>query len=374
MSGTIVSAGMPRILAIGQRREVLDAVIDEVTSCGFRAEGVPLAAAFDGIAGEFDIVSFGAGVPAEARRLLEQQFRRRRPGTRFLRTYAPYAASQIVAAARQMGPSPSVDLDAYCRRIGYAGPLDPTIEILRALQEHHIAAIPFEAIDVLLDRGIDISPGAVDAKLIGARRGGYCFEQNALFKRVLGAIGFHVDALVARVRWRAEPGAPPNAPSHMALRVESDGGEWLVDVGFGANVPPMPLRLDISDEQPSRHETYRLIQFGSGFLLQMLVNGRWQPLYDLSPEPLLDSHYEPFNWFTSTHPNSHFRRELIVARTTPQARYALLDNRLTVRGQDEAERHYLSANDIEHALGEIFGFEVEESWRPLIERCSQVHT
>ena len=42
------------------------------------------------------------------------------------------------------------------------------------MQALHVAAIPFEAIDALLGRGVDISPAAVDAKLVGGRRGGYC--------------------------------------------------------------------------------------------------------------------------------------------------------------------------------------------------------
>ena len=107
------------------------------------------------------------------------------------------------AAPATSNPVPPVDLDAYCARIGYSGPREPTLETLRALQALHAAAIPFEAIDVQLDRGIDLAPAAIDAKLIGGRRGGYCFEQNNLFMRVLAAVGFSVEGLMGRVRWIA---------------------------------------------------------------------------------------------------------------------------------------------------------------------------
>jgi len=365
--------GAARILAIGQRPEVLDAITDELTNCGFDATGVPLAAALDGVEGDFDVVSFGGGVPRPDRLRLEEWFRSRRPDTRFVRSYAPYAASQIAAALRPK-PDPLVDLDAYFRRISYHGPREPTIEVLWVLQALHIAAIPFEAIDVLLGRGIDIAPGAVDAKLIGTRRGGYCFEQNSLFKRVLTTIGFHVEPLVARVRWNAEPGLPPGPPTHMALRVEVGGVPWLVDVGFGANVPAEPLRLDITGAQRGHHAAYRLITFGAGFLLQASIGEHWAPLYHLSSEMMLDSDYELFNWFTSTHPGSHFNRDLIVAKTTSDARYALLHNRLTIRRRNGVERDYLDADALEQTLGEVFGLEVEDSWRPLIERAAERST
>src|SRR5699024_12704843 len=91
---------------------------------------------------------------------------------------------------RSESQQPLVDLDAYCFRIGYDGPRTPTLTTLRALHERHVATIPFENIDVLLNRGIDIAPAAVDDKLITAGRGGYCYEQNGLFKRVWTTIGF----------------------------------------------------------------------------------------------------------------------------------------------------------------------------------------
>src|SRR4051812_13682560 len=71
-----------------------------------------------------------------------------------------------------------VDLDAYFRRVRYVGAREPTLETLQTLQRLHIEAIPFEAIDVLLGRLISLEPSAVDDKLIGRRRGGYCYEQN----------------------------------------------------------------------------------------------------------------------------------------------------------------------------------------------------
>src|SRR5690349_17132119 len=136
-----------------------------------------------------------------------------------------------------------VDLDAYFARIGYAGPRDASLATLRALHALHPATIPFEAIDCLLDRGIDISPTAVDAKLIHGRRGGYCFEHNSLFTRVLTALGFEVEGYAARVRWNAPPDAPAQPRTHHVLKVRAEGQDWFVDVGFGGCVLTAPLRF-----------------------------------------------------------------------------------------------------------------------------------
>jgi N-hydroxyarylamine O-acetyltransferase len=274
-------------------------------------------------------------------------------------------------ATIQTGEAPSVDLAAYCTRIGYTGPLTPTLDTLRALQALHPAAIPFEAIDVLLDRGIDLAPEAVDAKLINRRRGGYCYEQNGLFKRVLQAIGFEVEGLIARVNWNAPEGAPMRPPSHMALRVTAGGEAWLADVGFGSALPTAPIRIDSRDPQPTGHERYRLIPDEGELQLEVELGGRWAPVYRLLPAPQHDVDYELANWYTATHPDSHFRHRLIVTRTTPEARHVLWGGRLSVRTPDGAlERRQLDADEIERELAERFLLTVEPDWRPMIEHAA----
>ncbi len=275
------------------------------------------------------------------------------------------------ARADQASEAGAVDLAAYCHRIGYDGLLTPTLDTLRTLQALHPAAIAFEAIDVLLDRGVDISPQAVEAKLIDRRRGGYCYEQNGLFKRVLQAIGFEVEGLIARVNWNAPADAPLRPPSHMALRVTIDGEPWLADVGFGSCVPTAPLRLGTGDPQPTAHEAFRFVPRDRELQLQARLGDRWVPVYRLLPAPMRDVDYELANWYTATHPQSHFRHRLIVTRTTPEARHALLGGRLTVRTREgEVERRQLDADALERELAERFQLPVEPEWRAVLERAA----
>lgn len=264
-----------------------------------------------------------------------------------------------------------MDLDAYCARVGYAGPRTPTLATLQALVELHPAAIPFEAIDVLLDRAIDLAPEAVDAKLIAARRGGYCYEQNGLFKRALTAMGFTVEGLLARVLWARPAEAPLPPRSHMVLRVLIAGEAWLADVGFGAAMPTAPLRLGTAAPQPTRHETYRLRSLGREVRLEAMLDGVWTPMHQFALESVLDVDYEPANWYTATHPGSHFRHRLSVARSTPEARFTLADGRLTIRTPDgRVERRMLTADELERALEQTFLLTVQPEWRPVLERAA----
>jgi len=263
------------------------------------------------------------------------------------------------------------DLDAYFARIGYDGPRAATIDVLSTLHALHPAAIPFEAIDCLLDRGIDISPAAVDAKLIDRRRGGYCFEHNSLFARVLIQLGFTVTGLAARVRWNAPPEAPVQPRTHHVLKVECDEESWLVDVGFGGAVLTAPMRFLPYRETYTRHDVYRLVPLGDELRQEVLRDGAWLPTYDISLNPCVPRDYEMANWFTSTHPSSHFRANLLASRVTREARYGLLFNRLVTRPVDgENTRVTLDAGGIEMALRDVFGLPVDPSWRPAIERAA----
>src|SRR5689334_22752965 len=93
------------------------------------------------------------------------------------------------------------DLDSYLKRIGYLGPRTATLDTLRALQARHPLAIPFENLNTLAGRPVPLDIESLERKLVQGRRGGYCFEQNLLFKHALGALGFSATALAARVVW-----------------------------------------------------------------------------------------------------------------------------------------------------------------------------
>jgi N-hydroxyarylamine O-acetyltransferase len=129
--------------------------------------------------------------------------------------------------------------------------------------------------------------------------------------------------------------------------------------------------MDVTEPQPTAHESFRLFPFGDALLIQARLGERWTSLFELSPEPQLDVDFEPPNWLSATHPASHFRHRLIVARTTPEARHTLLDAQLTVRRRDgQTARRTLAPDALEHALREPFGLPVEPAWRPVIERAA----
>jgi N-hydroxyarylamine O-acetyltransferase len=224
-----------------------------------------------------------------------------------------------------------IDLSAYAARIEYGGPFTPTLATLRALHLAHATHITFENLDILLGRPILLDLESLSAKLIGARRGGYCFEQNALFAEVLGTVGFPVRRLAARVRMDSSEIRPR---SHMLLAVEIEGENWLADVGFGADGLLLPVRLDTPEAQRHFSWQYRVVVEDGLHVLQSLRPEGWFDLYSFTLEEQHAVDYEVSNYFTSTHPRSPFVNRLLVQRPGREVRLVLVNRQLTEHRTD----------------------------------------
>lgn len=255
-----------------------------------------------------------------------------------------------------------MDLDAYFSRIGFAGDRSPTLATLGAIQSHHVEAIAFENLDPLLGRPVRLDPASLEAKLVRARRGGWCFEHNLLLSHVLRALGFSVAGLAARVLWNV-PEATATPRTHMLLRVQAEGEPVLVDVGFGLLTPTAPLRLVTGVAQRTPHEPFRLLAYEGAFVMQAQLRGSWQPLYafDLQEQQQVD--YELVNWYLSNHPCSRFVNGLMAARAAPGRRYTLRDNEFAVHDVNgQSERRVLAdATALRCTLEDVFGLALSET-------------
>ncbi|MGY3448226.1 arylamine N-acetyltransferase family protein [Bradyrhizobium sp. USDA 4353] len=250
------------------------------------------------------------------------------------------------------------NFDKYLARIGYRGALTPTFETLAGLQAAHVDAIAFEGIDPLLGRPVNIDLASVQAKIVDGRRGGYCFEQNALFKAALEAIGFAVTPLSARVRWRLDATAPHTPRTHMMLKVDLPEGPYIADVGFGSCLLDTPLRMVPDIAQRTAMGTFRLTLSDGMYWLAARQPTGWRMMYVFDLTPQIHADYMLSNWFTSTSPLTPFTSMLILERLTSELRYKLVNRRLVVEARDgeiRSEQIIETPEALQRVVEEIFG-------------------
>jgi N-hydroxyarylamine O-acetyltransferase len=251
-----------------------------------------------------------------------------------------------------------LDLDSYLERIGYAGPRTPTLATLRALQLRHPCAIPFENLDTLAGRPVRLDLPSLERKLVKSQRGGYCFEQNLLFKHALDRLGFKTAALAARVVWE-RPEGEVRARTHMVLLVELDTTLYVCDVGFGGLTPTGPLKLDCEGEQATPHETLRVLRSGREFVVDARVQRAWKGLYrfDLQEQQAVD--IELLNHYVVCHADSPMRGRLVAARVAADRRFGLGNGTLSTHylGRASEHRRIATLDELRTVLLETFGIE-----------------
>lgn len=235
-----------------------------------------------------------------------------------------------------------MNLDAYLRRIGHDGALEPTLAVLRLLAFRHATTIAFENLNPYLGLPVDLSIDALQDKVVEGQRGGYCFEHNLLLAQALEQVGFKVTRLAARVLW-TQPEDAITMRSHMLLRVDVDEGPHVVDVGFGGLTLTGALALHDGVEQETPHEPFRLVQRDGDWWMQARLHDAWATLYRFDLQRQYPIDYEAANHYLCTHPSSHFIAGLRIALPTPEGRHALRGRELAFhRLGGESERRTLA--------------------------------
>lgn len=236
-------------------------------------------------------------------------------------------------------------LDRYLQRLGYDGPREASLEVLRRLHFLHPSAIAYENLDPLIGRPVSIATGDLVSKLLSGKRGGYCYEQNGLFACALTALGFRFTGLGARVLWN-QPDDLITARSHHVLLIDLPEGHYIADIGFGGMTPTAPLRLVADEPQATPHGVMRFVRRDHDYFLQAQTLGSegmtaWKTLYrfDLQPQQPID--YVVGNHYVSTFATSIFRSSVMVARPVMDGRLALANNRFTEYCLDGSNRETL---------------------------------
>ena len=243
---------------------------------------------------------------------------------------------------------------AYLNRINYQGSVEPTAAVLKALHYQHMLTVPFENLDIYLGKSIVLNQTTFYHKIVEQKRGGFCYELNGLFAKLLQELGFQVTLLSGRV---AIPTGGYGADfGHLALLVELDDYSWLVDVGFGDSFRE-PIGFGPVSEQV--RNAYRLVAEEAGYwiLLQRPKSAQQESslyLFTLEPRKLED--FKNLCLYQQTSPDSIFTKGRLCTKATIEGRITLRDKVLLITtGTEKQEYPVNSEEHYQSLLKEHFG-------------------
>ena len=251
-----------------------------------------------------------------------------------------------------------MDVSKYLRRINYGRPVDVSAGTLRELHKAHLLAVPFENLDIHLERPIVLDEHRLIRKIVDGRRGGFCYELNGAFCTLLRALGFEASMLSAEVARADGSFGPPF--DHMTLLVELEE-RWLADVGFGDSFRE-PLRLDDRGEQLENSDAHRLKEDREHLVLERREGDLWTPQYRFNLSPHVLNDFAGMCNYHQTSPESTFTQRRTCTRATPEGRITVTGMRVIVTERGvKHERELASREEWLAALGEHFGIELEST-------------
>jgi len=205
-------------------------------------------------------------------------------------------------------------LRAYLDRIGYAGPVEPTLPCLTGIHRCHALTIPYENLDIHLGIPIDHGIDAMLDKLVTRKRGGWCYEMNGLLGWALQEIGFDVLRASGGIHCREQGDSVWN--NHLVLLVALDR-HYVADLGLGDGMRE-PLPLEVGNYQQGE-----LL-----FRVEKLEDGSWRIFnhsfgyptdYDIRVEPVNEDQLSSYAAELQTAPDSVFVQNLdfeLMSETT----------------------------------------------------------
>lgn len=235
----------------------------------------------------------------------------------------------------------------YLNRINFIEKVvSPDLHNLKLLQRRHLLSVPFENLDIHRKRKITLDAEKFYRKIIGEKRGGFCYELNGLFYELLNEIGYKSKIISARVG--DEKGEFGAEYDHLAILTEIEDAEYLVDVGFGYfTAEPLKFVLDI--EQKDANGTFKIRKYDEEYFEVVKKDGEnWKSEYIFKDSKRDLSEFAEMCEFHQTSPESHFTRGKVCSMMTETGRKTLTDKKFikTENGQKterniESEQNFL---------------------------------
>lgn len=244
-----------------------------------------------------------------------------------------------------------MDINKYLSRFEASSVKEVSLQNLEHLQNLHLQHIPFENLDVIRKTPIYLNLTTIYEKVVTNNRGGYCYELNGLFHSLLLKLGYDAHLVSATVLRQTGEWAKPD--THAAILVHLDLS-YLVDVGFGAATPRVPVPIN-GLEQKDVSATYS-IENHEGQLYDLIRQSETEKRtlyrFNIGKKNLIDFHEGCV--FNQVAKESSFTHTDIVNRATPTGRMTLADQTLTVTENGVQTKSELSSDEKVRALRDLF--------------------
>jgi len=252
-----------------------------------------------------------------------------------------------------------MNTEDYLNRIGYQGDLTPDLEVLQRLQRCHLLNVPFENLDIHYGIPIELDINKFYDKVVGQKRGGFCYELNGLFQSLLRQLGFESKMISARV-YNGEQETFGAEYDHLAIMVSLDDTDYLVDVGFG-EFAFHPLKIELDTIQSDPRGNYIIEAFENEYHKVSKVEGQMKTIqYIFTTKARVLSEFAGMCEYHQKSPHSHFTQKRLISIPTEIGRITMTGNTIKVTEKGKIVKEHPFAEE-EYGKQLLQSFNIDES-------------
>ncbi|MDF2945413.1 MAG: arylamine N-acetyltransferase [Bacillales bacterium] len=221
----------------------------------------------------------------------------------------------------------------FRKRIGISDSEEIRFDNLGKVLKQTAMSIPFENLCILENNLCEITSEGLIEKIITRQEGGVCYELNYILCLFLLENGF--DAYLVRgvvfdqvnKKWSA------TGKTHVAIIIKHKEEEYIVDTGFGGNLPLMPVPLSGTIIKSDNGE-FKVEKTSEGYILQMKLSNKdnkWEVGYLFDPSKVIEGLDEIYDIHKVIiqHPESPFNKKPLITRLTTTGRFVLTNTSYT---------------------------------------------
>lgn len=217
----------------------------------------------------------------------------------------------------------------------------------------HIAKyIPFENLDVMDKTTKPLSLETITEKLLTNRRGGLCYEINTLLFEVLRENHLNVKLISAVIYEETRQAFSKTGYTHTVILLEDQGHAYLIDAGFGNNIPLIPVPLD-GQVVSSTNGEYKIID-DELYMKRSYRDEQFKLAYRFKRESITWDQLRISQQIIEQSEDSMFNKRALLTKCTEDGTVTLSENNLVIMKNGEKKNRVLTDVEKQQAKKDYF--------------------
>jgi N-hydroxyarylamine O-acetyltransferase len=226
--------------------------------------------------------------------------------------------------------------ELFRNRLGLPQDVEITFQYLDTVLEKTAKTIPFENLCIIENRTKEITKENLTSKILQQNEGGLCYELNTILYLFLYENNFK-PTLIRGVTYNyIEQRWSPTGNTHVLNLITHNGQVYVVDTGFGGNLPLKPVPLS-GESVASSNGEFRVehIESENGdYILYMKLNRKdedWKIGYAFKTKEEVQNITElnKVQRIIVEHPESAFNKKPLISKITDKGNITLTDTSFT---------------------------------------------